>query len=191
MSATDQGRKSVRRTALIMVAVVAGMFGFGYATVPLYNALCTFIGLNGKVSTEAVSESGGAAVDKTRLVKVQFVTTVNGGRNWEFRSEQAQVEVHPGEFSTVMFHARNTEDHDIVAQAVPNVAPTTAARHLRKSECFCFNNQPFKAGEAKEMPVRFVIDPELPPEVDTVTLSYTFFDVTQTAAKSASASPNS
>lgn len=70
MSATEQGRKSVRRTALIMVAVVAGMFGFGYATVPLYNALCTFIGLNGKVSTEAVSESGGAAVDKTRLVKV-------------------------------------------------------------------------------------------------------------------------
>lgn len=101
------------------------------------------------------------------------MTTVNGGRNWEFRSEQAQVEVHPGEFSTVMFHARNTEDHDIVAQAVRTLHPPPP-QGICASQCFCFNNQPFKAGEEKEMPVRFVIDPELPPEVDTVTLSYTF-----------------
>jgi len=84
-----------------------------------------------------------------------------------------------------MFHARNTEDHDLVAQAVPNVAPTAAAKYLRKSECFCFRNQPFKAGEVKEMPVRFVVDREIPAEVDTITLSYTFFEVTQAAAKAA------
>ncbi len=191
MSERADRKPSATRTALIMVAVVFGMFGFGYATVPLYNALCEVVGLNGKVKSEAVSEAQPLSVDRSRLVKVQFVTTVNGGHNWEFRSEQAQVEVHPGEFSTVLFHARNTEDHDIVAQAVPNVAPTTAARHLRKSECFCFNNQPFKAGEEKEMPVRFVIDPELPADVDTVTLSYTFFDVTRTAAQTAIAPPNS
>jgi cytochrome c oxidase assembly protein subunit 11 len=188
----SQHRGSAKRTALIMVGVVVGMFGFGYATVPLYNALCAAIGLNGKVSTKAVNENLVAGVDKSRLVKVQFVTTVNGGHDWEFRAEQVEVEVHPGEFSTVLFHAKNTENHDIVAQAVPNVAPTTAAKHLRKSECFCFNNQPFKAGESKEMPVRFVIDPELPADVDTVTLSYTFFDVTQTAAhEAATTSPNS
>lgn len=191
MSAESSGpTRPVRRNALIMVGVVVGMFGFGYATVPLYDALCRLVGLNGKVSDTAVSEQG-HSVDRSRLVKVQFVTTVNGGRNWEFRAEQAEVEVHPGEFATVLFHARNTEDHAIVAQAVPNVAPTNAAKYLRKSECFCFNNQPFAPGETKEMPVRFVIDPELAPEVDTVTLSYTFFDVTQTAAKTASAAPNS
>jgi cytochrome c oxidase assembly protein subunit 11 len=183
MSREAVQRHSVKRNALWLVGVVLGMFGFGYATVPLYNALCEFTGLNGKVVTKAVQEPVVTGVDLTRQVKVQFVTTVNGGRPWEFRAEQPVVTVHPGEFTTVMFHARNTEDHDLVAQAVPNVAPTAAAKYLRKSECFCFRNQPFKAGEEKEMPVRFVIDREIPDEVDTVTLSYTFFEVTQAAAK--------
>lgn len=187
----SKGLSSAKRNALVLVVVVFGMFGFGYATVPLYNALCEITGLNGKVSSEAVAEPAVAGIDTSRQVKVQFVTTVNGGRNWEFKAVQSQVAVHPGEFMTVMFHARNTEDHDLVAQAVPNVAPIEAARYLHKSECFCFNNQPFKAGEEKMMPVRFVVDREIPPEVDTVTLSYTFFDVTQSAAKATVKSPNS
>ncbi|MDB5973231.1 MAG: cytochrome c oxidase assembly protein [Hydrocarboniphaga sp.] len=184
-SGTSRGLSSAKRNALVLVVVVVGMFGFGYATVPLYNALCVFTGLNGKVSNQAVKETAAAAVDTSREVKVQFVTTVNGGRDWEFRPLQSSVEVHPGEFVTVMFHARNTQDSDLVAQAVPNVAPIEAAKYLHKSECFCFNNQPFKAGEEKMMPVRFVLDREIPPEVDTVTLSYTFFDVTEAAAKAA------
>jgi len=182
---------SAKRNALTLVAVVLGMFGFGYAMVPLYSALCEIAGFNGKTSTEAVVESGVPAVDTSRSIKVQFLTTVNGGRNWEFKPMQSSVMVHPGEFATVVFHARNTETADLVAQAVPNVAPVEAARYLRKSECFCFNNQPFKAGEEKMMPVRFVLDRDIPDEVDTVTLSYTFFDVTQSAAQSAPASPNS
>lgn len=185
MSSKAEQKHSIKRNSLVLVAVVAGMFGFGYATVPLYNALCEFTGLNGKVVSEAVAEPAVAGVDRSRQVKVQFVTTVNGGRPWEFRAEQQVVSVHPGAFTTVMFHARNTEDHDLVAQAVPNVAPTAAAKYLRKSECFCFRNQPFKAGEVKEMPVRFVVDREIPAEVDTITLSYTFFEVTQAAAKAA------
>jgi cytochrome c oxidase assembly protein subunit 11 len=191
MNDTSKGLSSARRNALILVVVVFGMFGFGYATVPLYNALCVLTGLNGKVSGKAVAEPAVAGMDTSREVKVQFVTTVNGGRDWQFKPMQSSVMVHPGEFTTVMFHARNTQDSDLVAQAVPNVAPIEAAKYLHKSECFCFNNQPFKAGEEKMMPVRFVLDREIPPEVDTVTLSYTFFDVTQSAAKAAAASPNS
>lgn len=189
--ADNKGLSSARRNALILVVVVFGMFGFGYATVPLYNMLCQITGLNGKVSGKAVTEPAIAGMDASRVVKVQFVTTVNGGRDWEFRPMQASVSVHPGEFATVMFHARNTQDTDSVAQAVPNVAPVEAAKYLHKSECFCFNNQPFKAGEEKMMPVRFVLDREIPPEVDTVTLSYTFFDVTQAAAKAGATAPNS
>jgi len=162
--------------------VVVGMFGFGYALVPLYDMLCDAIGLNGKVKLEAAAAVP-TVVDTSRLVTVEFVTTVNGGRPWKFRAAQPSVQVHPGEMTTVNFFAQNTEGHDLVAQAVPNVAPWDAAKYLRKTECFCFNNQAFKAGEEKTMPVVFVLDPELPADVDRVTLSYTFFDVSDVAMK--------
>lgn len=172
-----------RRHGWRLLVVVIGMFGFGFALGPLYDALCRVTGINGKLSGEAADAAVPVLVDTSRLVTVQFVTTVNGGRNWEFRAEQAEIRVHPGQLTTVNFHARNTESHGIVAQAVPNVAPWSAARHMKKTECFCFNNQWFAAGESKEMPVRFMLDPELPADVDTVTLSYTFFDVTESAAQ--------
>lgn len=176
-----------RRHGVRLVLVVVAMFGFGFALGPIYDAICKVTGINGKTSNMAVDASTLPAVDASRLVTVQFVTTVNGGKPWEFRAETAEVKVHPGQLATVKFIARNTEAHDIVAQAVPNVAPWNAAKHLRKTECFCFNNQPFKAGESKEMPVRFMLDPELPADVDVVTLSYTFFDVTESARNSAPA----
>jgi cytochrome c oxidase assembly protein subunit 11 len=166
-----------------LVGAVIGMFAFGFALVPLYDMLCDAIGLNGRVKMEAISASTPVEIDSSRTVTVEFVTTVNGGRNWHFRAEQPSIEVHPGQLYTVDFYARNTEDHDLVAQAVPQVAPTKAARHLKKTECFCFNNQPFKAGEEKHMPVVFMLDPELPIDVDRVTLSYTFFDVSDVALK--------
>lgn len=166
--------------SLRLVAVVVGMFGFGYALVPLYDALCDAIGLNGKMKLEAASALP-TTVDTNRTITVEFVTTVNGGKPWKFRAEQSSVQVHPGELKTVNFYAQNTEAHDLVAQAVPNVAPWGAAKHLRKTECFCFNNQPFKAGEEKAMPVVFMLDPELPADIDRVTLSYTFFDVSDVA----------
>lgn len=168
-----------RRSTLRFGIATLAMFGFGFALVPLYNALCTAIGLNGKVSMQAVAQAG--QVDRTREVKVEFVTTVNGGRPWKFVAEQPSVKLHPGEFVTVNFTAQNTQDHDVVAQAVPQVAPWDAARYVKKSDCFCFRQQPFKAGEEKRMPVVFTVDPALPRDVDTVTLSYTFFDVTATA----------
>lgn len=183
-SRPEEGRqRSSRRHGLRLVVVVVAMFGFGFALGPIYSALCKITGINGKTSGMQADARSLPAIDTSRLVTVQFVTTVNGGRDWEFHAEKAEVQVHPGQLATVTFHAKNTEEHDLIAQAVPNVAPWNAARHLRKTECFCFNNQPFKAGESKEMPVRFMLDPDLPAEVDVVTLSYTFFDVTESVAR--------
>ncbi|WP_051362351.1 cytochrome c oxidase assembly protein [Solimonas soli] len=165
-----------------LLFVTAGMFGFGFATVPLYNKLCYAIGLNGRVANEA-SAVKPVAVDTSRTVTVEFLTTVNGGRPWKFAADQAQVVVHPGAMTTVSFDFANTQDHAIVAQAVPNIAPPDAAQYLRKTECFCFSRQSFAAGEEKHMPVVFTLDPALPRDIDRITLAYTFFDVTDVAQK--------
>ncbi|MGH8445015.1 MAG: cytochrome c oxidase assembly protein [Solimonas sp.] len=165
---------------LRLLFVTAAMFCFGFATVPLYNKLCYAIGLNGKVQNEAATIRPVEA-DTSRTVTVEFLTTVNGGRPWKFRADQTTVQVHPGQFTTVSFYMQNTQDHAIVAQAVPNVAPSDAAQYLKKTECFCFNRQPFAAGEEKHMPVVFMLDPALPKDIDRVTLAYTFFDVTDVA----------
>lgn len=174
-------KPEARNSVLRLCGLTAGMFVFGFALGPLYSAICEATGFNGKFNGMVANAAEPVQVDSSRTVKVQFVTTVNGGRDWKFHAEQSSVEVHPGEFYTVNFYAENTEDHAVVAQAVPNIAPWNAASHLRKTECFCFNNQPFKAGEGKKMPVRFMLDPALPKSVDEVTLSYTFFDVTDLA----------
>ncbi|MBI2383070.1 MAG: cytochrome c oxidase assembly protein [Gammaproteobacteria bacterium] len=177
------------RHALRLTAVVGAMFAFGYALVPLYNMLCDAIGLNGRSTQNSMLISGEQAAqakaDESRSVTVEFVTTVNGGRPWKFAAETARVRVHPGRLETVNFYVENTQDKDVVAQAVPHVAPWNAAKYLRKTECFCFQRQPLKAGEGRLMPMRFMLDPELPDEVDTVTLSYTFFDVTELAQQNA------
>jgi cytochrome c oxidase assembly protein subunit 11 len=175
------GRQEARRGSWKLAAVVACMFGFGFAMVPLYGAICQLTGLNGKNAGMLVKADVKQQVDASRTVKVEFLTTVNGGRVWKFAADQAQIEVHPGQLYTVYFDATNEQDQDVVGQAVPSVAPWDAAKHLHKTECFCFSQQPFKAGESKHMPVRFMLDPELPADVDTVTLSYTFFDVTSLA----------
>jgi cytochrome c oxidase assembly protein subunit 11 len=175
------GRQEARRGSWKLAAVVACMFGFGFAMVPLYGAICQLTGLNGKSAGMLVKADVKQQVDASRTVKVEFLTTVNGGRVWKFAADQAQIEVHPGQLYTVYFDATNEQDQDVVGQAVPSVAPWDAAKHLHKTECFCFSQQPFKAGESKHMPVRFMLDPELPADVDTVTLSYTFFDVTSLA----------
>jgi cytochrome c oxidase assembly protein subunit 11 len=181
----DTGQSNARRGGWKLALVVLFMFGFGFALVPLYGAICQLTGLNGKNTGMLAAADVQEQSDPNRTVKVQFLTTVNGGRVWSFSADQPMIEVHPGQLYTVYFEAKNQQDQDVVGQAVPSVAPWNAARHLHKTECFCFNQQPFKANEAKRMPVRFMLDPALPADVDTVTLSYTFFDVTQLAQQSA------
>lgn len=188
MADRQAARPNKNSTTVKLLAVVAGMFGFGYAMVPLYGAICQLTSLNGKSSGLLAAATVKEQVDAGRTVKVQFLTTVNGGRIWNFSAEQPSIEVHPGQLYTVYFDARNQQDQAVVGQAVPSVAPWNAAGHLHKTECFCFNRQAFAAGEDKRMPVRFTLDRELPAGVDTVTLSYTFFDITDSARQAAAPS---
>ncbi len=178
-------KKAARKRSLLEMSIfTAVMFCFGFAFAPLYTALCQITGLNGRSNTMLVATTVQATPDLSRTVTVQFLTVVNGGREWQFRPEQSEVKVHPGEFTTVNFVAENMLDKDVVGQAVPAVTPGKAARHVKKTECFCFTQQPFKAREKKIMPVRLMLDPDLPKDLNTVTLSYTFFDVTELAQQS-------
>lgn len=154
------------------------MFGFGYALVPLYGLLCEVTGLNGQSEGLTLQAEVAEAPDPNRKVRVEFLTTVNNNLPWEFSSEKSSIDVHPGQFTTVTFEARNNGDQDVVAQATPSVVPWNAASYVRKTECFCFSPQPFAKGEHKVMPMRFLIDPDLPASIETITLSYTFFDAT-------------
>jgi len=174
---SNQANKTL---ALRLVLIVIGMFGFGFALVPLYSLFCDVTGLNGKVENQA-AVAAQFEVDDSREIKVEFVTSLNESTPMEFRVEKAAMAVHPGQFYTVNFFAKNTKANKIIAQAIPSLSPGLAVNYLKKVECFCFSRQTFEAGEEKKMPVRFVIDPDLPEEYRTVTLSYTYFDVTEEA----------
>lgn len=165
-----------RRLALKLVGVTALMFGFGYALVPLYNVFCEVTGLNGKTGELSAAQAEAMKPDLSREVTVEFVTSVNAGLAWEFKAPAQQVVVHPGVVTAVEFEVVNREARDMVGQAIPSVAPSSAARYFSKTECFCFSQQPLQAGRLAKLPVRFVVDPRLPAEVQTVTLSYTFFE---------------
>jgi len=167
---------------LILMAVA--MFGFGFLLVPIYDAFCEITGLGGK--TNRIAATGvSTEVDQAREINLEFVTTVNQYAPWEFHSEVEKMTVHPGGMYEATFIARNLTDEIKIAQAVPSVAPQLAAKHFRKLECFCFTSQEFAPGEEKEMPVRFIVDSELPDYVDTITLSYTFFDTARLTDNSA------
>lgn len=163
-------RRLLRRLLLITVA----MFGFGFALVPLYDVFCEITGLNGKTAGQAATVEP-MVVDETRVVTVEFVASLNVNAPWEFAPQVTRMEVHPGQYYQTQFHARNLTGQPMVGQAIPSVAPGLAAQHFQKIECFCFVQQPFQPGEGRDMPVTFRIDPALPLEVRTVTLSYTFF----------------
>jgi cytochrome c oxidase assembly protein subunit 11 len=164
---------NARLVKRLLLAVTA-MFGFGFAMVPLYNVFCDLTGLNGKVGgrVEAVE----VEADLNRTVMVEFVANVNQTMPWEFRPEVSRMEVHPGKVYRTSFYAQNRTDRVMVGQAIPSVSPGVAAQHFKKTECFCFTEQQFAAGEGRDMPVMFMVDTELPDDVEVVTLSYTFFD---------------
>ncbi|MDD5412019.1 MAG: cytochrome c oxidase assembly protein [Methylobacter sp.] len=177
-SVNKKNAKLVR--TLLFVAV--GMFGFGYALVPLYDVLCEITGINGKVDSAAVKEAS-YEVDKNREITVEFMTSLNESTPMVFRSETKKMKIHPGEYYTVNFYAENKTDKVMIARAIPSISPGPVAEYFKKTECFCFSEQTFKAREGRTMPVRFVVDPELPQQYKTITLAYTFFDNTETSVK--------
>jgi cytochrome c oxidase assembly protein subunit 11 len=173
-----------KNTTLIrkLVFIVVGMFGFGFALVPLYDVLCDITGLNGKVEAVAVKEVI-YPIDKNREITVEFMTALNKSTPMVFRSATKKIVVHPGQYYTVNFYAENKTDAVMVAQAIPSISPGLAAEYFKKTECFCFTQQTFKAHEGKTMPVRFVVNPDLPEQYKTITLAYTFFDNTEKSVK--------
>jgi len=172
---------SIRRTGWRLAAVTLGMFAFGYALVPLYDVICQVTGLNGKTGRAEATVS--IPVDSSRWVTVEFMGNTTSGLPWEFRPLQKTMRVHPGEVAVAQYEARNIASETITGQAVPSLAPSKAASHFKKIECFCFSQQKLAAGESRRMPVRFYVDPQLPRDVTTVTLSYAFFNADQVSAR--------
>jgi cytochrome c oxidase assembly protein subunit 11 len=170
-----------------LAVITVGMFGFGYALIPIYRHICEITGLNilaigesqlpgGAVSGKSAERAlANTQVDYSRTITVEFDANVRGP--WSFRPEKASVQVHPGELSTVMYEFENVQPRAMAAQAIPSYAPKQAATHFNKLECFCFQQYTLQPGEKKSWPVAFVIDPKLSKDVTTITLSYTFFEV--------------
>jgi len=160
-------------TRLLMLAVL--MFAFGFALVPLYDVMCKAFGINGKTGGPY---EGSQVVDQSREVRVQFMSTNAIDMVWDFHPRTDQVQVHPGQVTEMIFTARNPTDQVMKAQAVPSISPAEAAAYFHKTECFCFTQQVLQPGERIEMPVRFIVDRDLPSDVRHLTLAYTLFDIT-------------
>ena len=181
MSGSDRSRDKTLVGKLLLLTV--GMFAFGYALVPLYDVFCEVTGIGDRTGIDTTASSLPTSVDLDREIDVEFVATVGENGPWEFRPSVSRMRVHPGKLYKTTFYARNTTDKALVGQAVPSIAPGLATRYLQKTECFCFTEQRFGAGEGRDMPVVFFIDPELPDYLDTVTLSYTFFAQSRVATR--------
>ena len=177
MKLRHENVRMMGKLALITVA----MFAFGYALVPLYNAICEMTGINvlalgernipGSIEAQPVNTQ----VDASRTITVEFDANSRGP--WEFKPAQRSLQVHPGEMASVMYEFQNVQDRRMSAQAIPSYAPQQAAAHFNKLQCFCFNQYTLEPGEKKSWPVVFVIDPKISRDVKTITLSYTFFEV--------------
>ena len=153
------------------------MFGFGFAMVPYYKKFCEVTGINNLLQPNASkSEVSNSQIDKSRWITLEFDANTHG-MPWTFAPVQRSVRVHPGEMTEVAFEIQNNGDATLVGQAIPSYGPKHAAEFVKKLECFCFKQQALAAGESRQMPVQFVIDPALPASVNTLTLSYTFFEV--------------
>jgi cytochrome c oxidase assembly protein subunit 11 len=176
-----------RRLAARFGLLAAAAFGFGFALVPIYDVVCRVTGFGGRTGDQA--SAAGVQVNAARQVTVEFMGNTMPGASWEFEPVQTRITVHPGEAATVKYRVKNPTDQRVVGQAVPSVTPWQAASHLKKLDCFCFSEQAFQPGEVREMPVTFFVDPELPGDIRTLTLSYAFFNAPGGGVKQAQLNP--
>jgi cytochrome c oxidase assembly protein subunit 11 len=173
---TQSNLLTMRKLSIVAIA----MFGFGFALIPFYQKICEVTGVNNVLKADLV---GNTQVDVARQVTIEFDSNLSGKLPWSFRPLQPNVRVHPGELTTVMYEIRNTSDRAVTGQAIPSYGPPLAVRYFKKLECFCFTQQTLQPGETRQMPVVFVLEHGLPDEVNTITLSYAFFEVEGTAKK--------
>jgi cytochrome c oxidase assembly protein subunit 11 len=173
----QSGTKKLNLTMLSKLLVIAlVMFGFGYALVPIYKQICELTGVNILTPKDiSIKEISNSQIDRTREVTVEFDANTQGP--WRFRPTVSSLKVHPGEMAQIMYEVVNKQSYKMEAQAIPSYAPQQATAYFKKMECFCFKQQTLEANEARQMPVVFYIDPSLPKDVKTITLSYTFFEV--------------
>jgi len=168
------------RSAIKPAIVACLMFGFGYALVPLYDLFCEVTGFGGRTDTitqAEVDNSDATQIDQNRLVRVQFTATVGTPLPWKFRAEKFQDEIKMGELYEFFYVAKNNGLTETTGQSTYNVTPAQAGGYIKKLECFCFTQQTLKAGEEKRMPVRLMIDPNLPTKINELTLGYSFFQL--------------
>ena len=169
-----------KETLRKMLVVAALMFGFGWALIPIYKTICEVTGINNllKPDIKPVNSGGvgNSQIDKSRKITIEFDSNTNH-LPWRFKAQKTSMEVHPGELVQVNYEVANAQSRAMVGQAIPSYAPKHSAKHFKKMECFCFKQQTLQAHETREFPVVFVIDPELPKDVTTITLSYTFFEI--------------
>jgi len=174
--------EQISNAALVrrLLLLAAAMFGFGFfALPPLYEAFCEITGFGGRTNNSAIAAT--EAPDLDREIRIEFMTTVNNYAPWTFEADADSMVVHPGKMYYATFTARNTTDQALVGQAVPSVPPVSATGHFQTIECFCFNSQEFAGNQELSLPLQFIVDPDLPEYIDTITLSYTFFKSIQTA----------
>ena len=170
----NQGSKKTIRT---LCFAVLGMFTFSFALVPLYDVFCEVTGLNGKIELRATNNTN-IEIDDGRDVSIQFVSHNNEEMPWTFEPSEDSIKIKTGKYHTATFYVKNPTNRTMIAQAIPSVAPSNAASHLKKLECFCFEQQELAPGEDALLPVRLIFDDRLPSSINSVVLSYTIFDVT-------------
>jgi len=175
IAAPDQHEsQSANRALMLKLLVIAAvMFAFGYLLVPFYERICNATGLR---DIDAPDEVGNTQIDAMRTVRIELDANVNN-LPWQFRPALPIVNVHPGELMNLDYEVENTTDRPMTGQAIPSYGPRLAGAYFKKLECFCFTKQSFGPHEKRRMPVVFVVDPKLPKDVNTITLSYTFFEV--------------
>ncbi|MGD8927060.1 MAG: cytochrome c oxidase assembly protein [Thioalkalispiraceae bacterium] len=186
MAESGNDTKAHRKVVVVSSLVVAGMFGFGFALIPLYNVFCDALGINGsyqeiedgtydaKAETTKALKNG---VDKSRTITMQFMVTDNEALELDFKSNTKSLQMNPGQIKEVTYYVKNRSDKPMVLQAIPDITPNLAKKYLAKIECFCFRKQVLQPGEGKNMPLRFVVNSALPESIPVLTLTYRFIDL--------------
>ena len=172
-----------RKTTLLLAGLAFGMFAFGFAMVPLYNLICQVTGIQSVAVRSNIGPAdpvSGTIVDSKREVVVKFDTSVHPNLPWEFEAVEHRLEVVPGKMYEVIFKARNRSSSQVAGQAIPSVVPWQATPYFNKLECFCFNRQVLEGGQSTDMPLRFVVSPDLPEGINSLTLAYSFLKLDTT-----------
>jgi cytochrome c oxidase assembly protein subunit 11 len=167
--------KPDRHLVLKLAVMGVAMFAFGFALVPLYDVFCSVTGYGGKTASAATTISESPDVERT--VRVEFLGSTARGAAWQFEPAVSHMDVHPGQLYEAHYRGRNLVDRTVVGQAVPSIAPGSAAKYFHKTECFCFASQEYGPLEERDLKLVFMVDKELPAYVDTLSLAYTYFDV--------------